>query len=216
MLASGIAQYLGLRFAKAPTEDFRWRAPAEPDRVEGDQAANTVSHGREIAGFLFHYSLLQRLTVVQFGKICLGISTILPSETEDEDCLFANVWAPANATVDSKLPVWLFIQGGGTSRSQVNNDEKQSSANDDIQGYTINSNPNWNGSHVVEVSGRNIVFVNFNYRVGLFGFLASERVRADGDLNVGLLDQRLMMQWVQKHISQVSIRSPPRSMSSVC
>ncbi|KAI4601414.1 hypothetical protein KJ359_011543 [Pestalotiopsis sp. 9143b] len=47
-----------------------------------------------------------------------------------------------------------------------------------------------------------MVFVNFNYRVGLYGFLAGERVRADGDLNAGLLDQRMMMQWVQDHISE--------------
>ncbi|KAJ0291174.1 hypothetical protein COL940_000362 [Colletotrichum noveboracense] len=41
--------------------------------------------------------------------------------------------------------------------------------------YTSNANPNWNGSQVVETSGKNIVFVGFNYRVGLWGFLASER-----------------------------------------
>lgn len=40
-------------------------------------------------------------------------------------------------------------------------------------------------------------------RVGAFGFLASERVRRDGDLNVGLLDQRKAMQWVQKYIHLV-------------
>ena len=46
-----------------------------------------------------------------------------------------------------------------------------------------------------------MVFVEFNYRVGLWGFLASEKVRDDGDLNVGLLDQRAAMKWVQKYIS---------------
>lgn len=53
-------------------------------------------------------------------------------------------------------------------------------------------------------SGHEIVFVNFNYRVSSWGFLASEKVRADGDLNVGLLDQRLALDWVQEHIHQVS------------
>lgn len=91
------------------------------------------------------------------------------------------MWAPTNVTAGSKLPVWLFIQGGG---------------------YTQNTNANWNGSGVVERSGHNIVLVNFNYRVGLYGFLAGEKVRADGDLNVGLLDQRMMMQWVQAHINE--------------
>lgn len=48
------------------------------------------------------------------------------------------------------------------------------------------------------------MFVNFNYRVGALGFLAGEQVRQDGDLNTGLLDQRKLLQWVQKHIKQVS------------
>jgi acetylcholinesterase len=78
-----------------------------------------------------------------------------------------------------KLPVMVFIQGGG---------------------YTKNANANWNGTRLVATSDKNLVYVNFNYRVGLWGFLASEHVRADGDLNAGLLDQRLLLRWVQEHI----------------
>ncbi|KAI1390218.1 alpha/beta-hydrolase [Hypoxylon trugodes] len=156
---SGVAQYLGMRYAAPPTGERRWRAPVEPEMDNsGDQVADT------------------------FGPICLGISETYPDNgAEDEDCLYVNVWAPANATSDSKLPVWLFIQGGG---------------------YTKNSNANWNGTTVVERSNRQIVFVNFNYRVGLWGFLASDRVRANGDLNVGLSDQRQVMYWIKQHISQ--------------
>jgi acetylcholinesterase len=97
--------------------------------------------------------------------------------------LFLNVWSPTGATPDSKLPVWVYIQGGG---------------------YNTNSNANYNGSEVVNTSGQSIVFVNFNYRVASWGFLASEKVRENGDLNVGLLDQRLVLKWVQEHISKVS------------
>jgi acetylcholinesterase len=100
-----------------------------------------------------------------------------------EDCLFINVWAPADATPDSKLPVWLYIQGGG---------------------YGFNSNANYNGTKVVQESGREIVFVNINYRVSAYGFLASEKVRNNGALNAGLLDQRKALEWVQKYISLVS------------
>jgi acetylcholinesterase len=46
-----------------------------------------------------------------------------------------------------------------------------------------------------------MVFVNINYRVGPFGFLSSEKVREDGDLNAGLLDQRQALEWVQEHIA---------------
>lgn len=79
--------------------------------------------------------------------------------------------------------MWLFIPGGG---------------------YNTNSNAYINGTKVLQQSNNGIVMVSFSYRVGLYGFLASENVRANGDLNVGLLDQRKAMQWVQRYISQAS------------
>lgn len=75
-------------------------------------------------------------------------------------------------------------------------------------GYNSNANPNYNGSEIVATSGQNLVFVNLNYRVASWGFLASKKVRADGDLNVGLLDQRLALRWVQEHISKVNDLRP--------
>lgn len=62
---------------------------------------------------------------------------------------------------------------------------------------------NYDGSEVVKQSGLKIVMVNFNYRVGIFGFLASQKVKKNGDLNVGLLDQRLLLYWVKQHIAKV-------------
>lgn len=85
--------------------------------------------------------------------------------------------------------MWVYIQGGG---------------------YQTNSNANYNATEVVRQSGQNIVFVNFNYRVGLFGFLASEEIRDDGNLNVGILDQRKLLYWVQKYIKQVWLWRPPK------
>ncbi|KUJ16870.1 triacylglycerol lipase-like protein [Mollisia scopiformis] len=145
-----------MRFAAPPTGNLRFRAPV--------QALSTIG--------------VQNAT--NFQPICLGISATI-SSSEAEDCLFVNVWGPAKATSASKLPVWVYIQGGG---------------------YVTNSNANYNGSTVVAASDQNIVFVNFNYRVSAWGFLASEEVRADGDLNAGLLDQRFALQWVQDHIEQ--------------
>jgi hypothetical protein len=51
--------------------------------------------------------------------------------------------------------------------------------------------------------------VNFNYRVGIWGFLASDRLRRNGDLNVGLLDQRMLLRWVKKYIAQASVPPAP-------
>lgn len=55
----------------------------------------------------------------------------------------------------------------------------------------------------MQTSRRNIVFVNFNYRVGLWGFLAGKELQEDGDINVGLLDQRFLLNWVKAHIAVV-------------
>ncbi|KAK4170113.1 lipase 1 [Cladorrhinum sp. PSN259] len=155
-LTNGVNEFLGMRYAAPPLGDLRWRAPVEP----------------------YWSNRTERAT--KFPPICLGINQRYPADGQSEDCLFVNVWAPANATRQSKLPVWVFIQGGG---------------------YNANTNGNWNGSEVVEKSGHNLILVNFNYRVGIWGFLAGERVRADGVLNAGLLDQRMLLKWVKTHIS---------------
>jgi Carboxylesterase family len=99
--------------------------------------------------------------------------------------------------------VWVFIQGGGRFRL-IGCSSTFPLTN--WPGYISLSNANWNGAEVVQKSGHNIVIVNFNYRVGMWGFLASERLRQDGDLNVGLLDQRMLLTWVKTHIA--SARPP--------
>jgi acetylcholinesterase len=153
-LAAGVNQYLGVRYAAPPTGELRWRAPADPLHNDTTQLANA------------------------FGPLCLGSSDGIASNNS-EDCLFVNIFAPSHATPHSKLPVWLYIQGGG---------------------YAENSNANYNGTQAVVASNHGIVLVNFNYRVGAFGFLASETIRADGNLNVGLLDQRKVMHWIKQYI----------------
>ena len=57
------------------------------------------------------------VNVIQYEPICMAIDTPYPSSGHDEDCLFMNIWTPSNATAASKLPVWLFIQGGGEPAS---------------------------------------------------------------------------------------------------
>ena len=94
------------------------------------------------------------------------------------------MFAPTKATTTSKLPVFVFVQGGG---------------------FNINGNANMNGSDLVRASGGEILVVNFNYRVGPYGFLASTEIAANKtlSLNNGLKDQRQLLKWVQTHIEQV-------------
>lgn len=91
-----------------------------------------------------------------------------------------DVFAPTNG---SNLPVYFFIQGGA---------------------FNANSNPNYNGSGLVEASGNNIVVVSINYRVGPYGFLAAPEVVENGaSLNNGLKDIIQGLRWVNQHISAV-------------
>ncbi len=132
---------------------------------------------------VLHAQLL--LTSSKHGPICLGSRQRVANQpippTNSEDCLFLDLYAPSNATDDSKLPVYVFIQGGG---------------------FNFNANANLNGTSLVMASGRNIIVITFNYRVSLYGFLASAEVQIGGSLNNGLLDQRKVLRWVQKYISK--------------
>ncbi|CAN8095830.1 unnamed protein product [Discula destructiva] len=100
-----------------------------------------------------------------------------------EDCLNVGIFAPANATSSSKLPVMFFVQGGG---------------------FTSNSNGNYNGSDLVEASGGQMIVVRTNYRVGILGFIGGTEVangRGGAATNNGLRDIVAAARFVQKHIA---------------
>ncbi|KAJ5016213.1 hypothetical protein K4K57_011913 [Colletotrichum sp. SAR 10_99] len=96
--------------------------------------------------------------------------------TTDEDCLYVNIFAPSNATPDSKLPVMYFIQGGG---------------------FQSLSNANFNGSDLARFG--NMLVVQVNYRVGPYGFLQSKEVQAGASMNNGLKDQIQGLKWLKQH-----------------
>src|ERR1035437_6826848 len=98
-----------------------------------------------------------------------------------EDCLFLNVYAPADSTDKSKLPVMFWIHGGG---------------------YAVgaSSEPRHNGDFLPL---KGVVLVTINYRLGVFGFLATADLahEANGAAgNYGLLDMVAALQWVKANI----------------
>ena len=99
-----------------------------------------------------------------------------------EDCLYLNVQVPANATASSNLPVMVWIHGGGLSTG---------------------SGQEYDGTGLIN-SG-NVVFVSFNYRLGLLGFLALPALAAadphGSSGNYGLLDQQAAIAWVRQNIA---------------
>ena len=116
----------------------------------------------------------------QHGPLCLATGDDPSNNKTNEDCLFLDVYAPSNAGPGT-LPVYFFIQGGG---------------------FNSDSNANYNGSGLIEASNHGIVVVNFNYRVGPYGFMASSEVVAEptAGVNNGLADQLFALGWVQKYI----------------
>jgi carboxylesterase type B len=121
-----------------------------------------------------------------FGPLCIGSGTELQAEfgaDHSEDCLYINVFSPGRATNTSDMPVYVFIQGGG---------------------FSVNGNANYNGADLIDAADNNMVVVNFNYRVGPYGFLAGKELAANKSMsmNNGLKDQRQALKWVKKHIQQ--------------
>lgn len=102
--------------------------------------------------------------------------TITPGGSED--CLLLDVLVPQTPATDY-LPVLVQIHGGGYDQG---NSE---------------SNP---GYLIVDQSEGNLIYVSIQYRLDAFGFLSSAEVRENGAANVGLLDQRAALNWVQRNI----------------
>ncbi len=151
--------YKGIPYAAPPVGDLRWRPPQPVKPWTGVKAANA------------------------FGPQCLGRNFgSAPLAGSSEDCLYLNVWTPAQKGGE-RLPVLIWIHGGG------------------FQGGS-GSEPSCDGANFAK---QRVVVVTFNYRVGVFGFLAHAGLtqesehRASG--NYGLLDQVAALQWVQRNIA---------------
>jgi para-nitrobenzyl esterase len=102
---------------------------------------------------------------------------------ESEDCLFLNVYAPTDATDKSKLPVMFWIHGGGYAGG-------------------ASSEPRHNGDFLPL---KGVVLVTINYRLGVFGFLATSDLakEANGAAgNYGLMDMVAALQWVKENIKK--------------
>ncbi|KAF2841063.1 acetylcholinesterase precursor [Patellaria atrata CBS 101060] len=105
-----------------------------------------------------------------------------------EDCLYLGLYSRPWTPDDKARPVFVAFHGGGFFRG----------------GGPFTIPPS--GYPILNVSNTNdFILVYPNYRLNAFGFLPGKLVRASGgmaDLNVGLLDQQFVLQWVQKYISK--------------
>ncbi|KAF7117305.1 hypothetical protein CNMCM5793_006054 [Aspergillus hiratsukae] len=92
---------------------------------------------------------------------------------QSEDCLYLNVWAKPTGQLK---PVLVFIHGGRFSVGGANS-------------------PMYDGENLV--AENDVVVVTFNYRLNIFGFSGAPGLTQ----NVGLLDQRMAIEWVYSNIA---------------
>ena len=120
-----------------------------------------------------------------FGAHCAQVhiwdDIIFEDSGPSEDCLFLNVYAPAGSNAGSKLPVMFWIHGGG---------------------YAVgaSSEPRHHGD---SLPLKGVVLVTINYRLGVFGFLATaDMAREDNGAagNYGLQDMAAALRWVKANI----------------
>jgi para-nitrobenzyl esterase len=97
--------------------------------------------------------------------------------TYSEDCLFLNIWAPKNA---EKCPVMIYVHGGSFTGGSGD------------EGHI-------NGTVYAQ---RGIICVNFNYRLGPYGFCAHPDITDKAVCgNFGLFDQITAIKWVRDNIA---------------
>ena len=134
-----VKAFLGLPYAAPPVGDLRWKAPQPPAKWKGERDAT------------------------KFGAHCaqghVFDDMIFQDAGQSEDCLFLNVYAPADAKSKSKLPVMFWIHGGGYSGG-------------------ASSEPRHNGDFLPL---KGVVLVTINYRLGVFGFLATADLAQGGE-----------------------------------
>ena len=168
--APGVTVYRGIPYAAPPIGENRWRAPQPVIPWEGVRICDKFGHPAfQAAHYPGGYT-----TEWGYGD----------EAPYSEDCLYLNVWTKAPGQVDRKLPVAVWIFGGGLR-----------------EGW--GSEPEFDGKNWAL---KDVVLVSFNYRVGPFGFFAHPELSAEDPEhatgNWGTLDQIRVLQWVKDNIGQ--------------
>jgi carboxylesterase type B len=108
---------------------------------------------------------------------------LLQVVTGQEDCLTITVQRPAGTKAGAKLPVLFWIFGGG---------------------FELGSTSMYDGTSLLSTGiyqKQPFIFVAVNYRVAGFGFMPGKEILKDGSANLGLLDQRMGLEWVADNIA---------------
>lgn len=165
-----ITSYKGIPFADKPIGKNRWRAPQPCPDWEGELFAAD-----------FGPIAMQANCAGDPAKDIYAREWAVDAELPmSEDCLYLNVWAPADGRKDMPVYVWYF--GGGL---QVGNTTEME----------------FDGERIAR---RGIVVVTVGYRLNAFGFLCHPEITKEAPeapANFGFLDQQCATRWVKRNIS---------------
>ncbi|KAI8941599.1 hypothetical protein NX059_002814 [Plenodomus lindquistii] len=169
-----VAKFLGIPFAEPPIGARRW-LPASP-KSRANETIDASEFGLVCPQFENDDGVRPNLYLTDVPEFSS------PRDNQSEDCLTLNVWTPweeGYGDEDGLLPVIVWLYGGAfvTGSGRV---------------------PYFDPSSWVERSGRHLV-VGINYRLSIFGFPNAAGLR-DSEQNLGLLDQRLGIEWVRDNI----------------
>lgn len=168
--SSDVAVFKGIPYAAPPVGELRWCNPQPVVPWEGVMSAD------------------------KFKKICPQVLTRpLTSYPEkyrslytehDEDCLYLNVWTPAEAVgnPDAKLPVMFWIHGGQYKTGS---------------GITMSTDGDAWAKH-------GVILVTINYRLNILGFLSHPELTAESGSsgNYGMYDQLAALKWTYENIAE--------------
>ncbi|KAH6613724.1 Alpha/Beta hydrolase protein [Chaetomium sp. MPI-SDFR-AT-0129] len=173
-----VRQFRGIPFAKPPIGKRRWLSP-EPVEASS-QRFNAHTFPSSCSQYLSKSLNLWNSNITNFYISLNGQDRTMGAmaQTSSEDCLYLAIWTPLNATLESNLPVALFMPGGSFITGGVDVPYQQPTP--------------W-----IQRSQRHI-FVSANYRINVAGFPWAAGLDVQ---NIGILDQRVALEWVHANIA---------------
>ncbi|KAL7619927.1 hypothetical protein AAE478_010474 [Parahypoxylon ruwenzoriense] len=173
----GIREFRNIPYAEPPVGKLRWKPPVPLPPSQTHRYAHRFP--ASCPQYLTSRLSLWNSNITDFS-IRTGDQSHSAGEmaqTTAEDCLSLAIWTPINATSQDKLPVGLFLPGGS------------------FKGGGIDA-PYHDPAGWVDRSQKHIMVI-INYRVNIFGFPNAAGLE---DQNLGILDQRLALEWVYSNI----------------
>ncbi|XP_032111644.1 putative inactive carboxylesterase 4 [Sapajus apella] len=163
--AQPVAVFLGIPFAKPPLGPLRFTPP---------QPAEPWSFVKNATSYPPMCS--QDPTAGQFlSELCTNRKEDIPLKFS-EDCLYLNIYTPADLAKKSRLPVMVWIHGGA---------------------LLLGGASTYDGLPLA--AHENVVVVTIQYRLGIWGFFSTGDEHSRG--NWGHLDQLAALRWVQDNIA---------------